>query len=62
MERMSLGQPPSEKGKTMDKTKVRIAEIEAQLNEIDQLNLWDRCETRVDNLLEELDNLKKQLS
>lgn len=40
----------------------RIKDIERQLVEIDQLGLWDRCENRVDNLLEELERLKEQLS
>ena len=46
---------------TEDKIRDRIAEIEGLLFLIDQLRLWDEQETKIDALLEELEELKEQL-
>ena len=46
---------------TEDKIRDRIAEIEGLLLLIDQLRLWDEQETKIDALLEELEELKEQL-
>lgn len=61
MERMPLGQPPSEKGTTMETKVKRLNDVMAQINEIVNTGLADRCEARLEALVEEAEKLKEQL-
>lgn len=64
MERMPLGQPPSEKGTTMTIKAMenRLAFVEAMINDIINLGLSDDLEQRLDALVEEAQTLKEQLN
>ena len=58
-----MGQPPSEKGNTMENTiQSQYLDVVAQIEYIINCGLSDQCETRLESLIERAENLKEQLN
>lgn len=57
-----MGQPPSKKGDTMEAKVKRLNDVLAQINDIINMGLADRCEVRLEALVEEAKTLREQLN